>query len=242
MVPSVREQMDVLKELVVADEEIRKLDAELAKEREALDGVKRDLERVRGTIERGRTQYEEIDTARNASVHEARVMQQQLERSREKLGRARNEKESNAVQREIEEMRKLLRDVEDSIGKRVLDLEALKKSVLDHEDEETKLVARITETEGAVAEKVGTLEGLRGERNGIRDGIAKKLPVATLKKYDLIRSKRGSGAARMDKGRCATCNMQIPPQIAQKIQRIDVLEQCPSCNRFLWVEPTPSLA
>ena len=233
--------MDVLKELVVADEEIRKLDSELGKEREALEGVRRDLDRVRQSIERERMQHEEIETDRNSRVQEARVMQQQLDRSREKLGRARNEKESNAVTREIEETRKLLRDLEDTLGKRVLELEGLKKSVLEHEDEEGRYVARIGETEGAVAKKVGELEALRGERNGVRAGIAKRLPASMLKKYDLIRSKRASGAAEMKKGRCAACNMSIPPQLAQRIARIDILEQCPSCNRLLWVDP-PSAA
>jgi len=235
---SVRAQFDVLKELVVVDEEIRKLDADLVKEREALEGTKQELERVREQIEVERHRYDDIEADRGARMQEARVLNSQLERSRDKLNRARNEKELQAVQRELEETRKLLRDVEDAVGKRALELEELKKSIIDHEEQEATMVARIGETEGAVSARLSEIQGLRDERAGTRAGIAKKLPTATLRKYDQIRTRRNPAAAPLvlEGGRCKSCNMAIPPQMAQRIARIDVLEQCPSCNRFLFVD------
>jgi uncharacterized protein len=157
------------------------------------------------------------------------------------LNRTRNEKEANAVQREIEETRKLLRDVEDAVGRRVLELEELKKSVIDHEEEEAGYVARIGETEGAVSAKVEGIEKERGVKASARGEVAKKLPPAILRKYDQVRAKRNSGAAKLEAGRCKACNMSIPPQLAQRISRADILEPCPSCSRFLFVEATPSV-
>lgn len=245
MNPIVRDQFEVLKELVVIDEEIRKLDQELVKEREALETVKQDLVRVRAKIEAERQQYDVLEADRGARIQEGRSLQQQVERSRDKLNRARNEKESNAVQREIEETRKLLRDVEDTVGKRSLELEELRKSIVDHEEQEAAFAARIGETEGAVSAKLGEIEAARGEKAGARDAIAKKLPNLVLRKYDQIRTRRTSGAARIEGGRCKACNMSIPAQLAQRIVRADVLEQCPSCNRFLYVDAsapsTPSM-
>lgn len=238
MNPSVREQMDVLKELVAVDEEIRKLDQELGKEREALESVKTDLVRVRSNVERQRTQYEQLENDRGSRIQEARVLGQQLERSRDKLNRARNEKETNAVQREIEETRKLLRDVEDAVGKRMIELDELKKGILENEEQEAAFVARIGAVEGATSERLREIEIARGERAGVRDGIAKRLPSAVLRKYDQIRAKRQMGAARLEGGRCKACNMHLPPQLATRIVRGDVLAQCPSptCNRLLFVD------
>lgn len=233
---SVRAQFDVLKELVVVDEDIRKLDADLVKERETLEGTKLELERVREQIEVERHRYDDIEADRGARMQEARVLNAQLERSRDKLNRARNEKELQAVQRELEETRKLLRDVEDAVGKRALELEELKKSIIDHEEQEAGMVARIGETEGAVSAKLAEIQGVRDARATEREAIAKKLPTPTLRKYDQIRTRRNPAAARLEGGRCKACNMAIPPQLAQRIARVDVLEQCPSCNRFLFVE------
>lgn len=237
MNPSVREQMDVLRELVVVDEEIRKLDQELGKEREALETVKNDLSRVRATIERQRTQFETLENDRGARIQEARVLGQQLERSRDKLNRARNEKETNAVQREIEETRKLLRDVEDAVGKRMIELDDLKKNILEGEEQEAGFSLRIGEREGAVSARLQEIETQRGERAGVRATIAKRLPGNTLRKYDQIRGKRQTGAARLEAGRCKACNMHLPPQLATRIVRGELLDQCPSCNRLLYVDP-----
>jgi predicted nucleic acid-binding Zn-ribbon protein len=238
--------MDVLRELVVVDEEIRKLDQELGKEREALESVKSDLTRVRGIVEKQRAQYELLENDRGSRIQEARVLGQQLERSREKLSRARNEKETNAVQREIEETRKLLRDVEDAVGKRMIELDELKKGILENEEQEASYVARIGAVEGATSERLRDIETARGERAGVRAGIANRLPQTVLRKYDQIRTKRQTGAARLEGGRCTACNIHLPPQLATRIVRGDVLSQCPSptCNRLLFVDvaaTSPSL-
>jgi predicted nucleic acid-binding Zn-ribbon protein len=232
--------MEILKELVAQDEEIRKLDLELGKEREALETSKKELTRVREKIEAERAQYDVFEADRGGRIHEARVLQQQLERSREKLNRTRNEKEQNAVTRELEETRKLLRDVEDAVGRRVIELDDLKKSIMDHEEEEATYAARIGETEGAVSVRLSEIETERGEKAGVREAVAKKLPPATLRKYDQVRAKRNSGAARLEQGQCKACNMSIPPQLAQRITRHEILEQCPSCNRFLSIEGSQS--
>ncbi|GAC1558646.1 MAG: zinc ribbon domain-containing protein [Polyangiales bacterium] len=241
MSTSVREQMEILKQLVVADEEIRKLDLELGKEKESLEVVKKDLIKVREKIEQERAQYDVLEKDRGARIQEARVLGQQVERSREKLNRTRNEKESNAVTREIEETRKLLRDVEDTVGRGVVQLEELKKAIVDHEEEEAGYVAKIGRTEGDVNAKVGEIESARGAAWQKREVVAKNLPSLTLRKYDQVRIKRHSGAAKLEQGRCKACNMSIPPQLAQRIMRADILEQCPSCNRYLYVDGTPSM-
>ena len=51
-----------------------------------------------------------MERTRSELMTEVRQMTQQIDKSREKLGRSRNERESNAAQREVEELRKLLRD------------------------------------------------------------------------------------------------------------------------------------
>ncbi len=239
---TVREQMEILKQLVVADEEIRKLDLELGKEKESIDGLKKDLAKVREKIEAERAQYDILEADRGARIQEGRVLGQQLERSREKLNRTRNEKEANAVQREIEETRKLLRDVEDAVGRRLIELEELKKAIIDHEEEEAGHSAKIAETEGAVSQKLAEVGGERGTKAVARDLIAKNLPIPTLRKYDQVRAKRNSGAARLEAGRCRACNMSIPPQLAQRIMRGDILEQCPSCSRYLYADPSASMS
>ena len=62
-----------------------------------------------------------MERTRNDLSGELRQMSRQIERSREKLSRCRTEREANAAQRELEELRKLYRDREQDIER----LEAL---------------------------------------------------------------------------------------------------------------------
>jgi len=59
----------------------------------------------------------DMDKMRGDLMGEVRQMSIQVERSREKLSRCRTEREANAAQREIEELRKLYRDREIEVEK-----------------------------------------------------------------------------------------------------------------------------
>jgi len=77
---------------------------------------------------------------------DVRNMTQQLERSREKLSRSRTERESNAAQREIEELRKLVR-IGEEIGKLTASAEASRQQIV------------VTEADhGKLSEELGTRE------------------------------------------------------------------------------------
>lgn len=239
MVQNVHEQMEVLHRLTVVDYELNTLNIEFSKERDALSGVQGELQKVREVLAAERLRCTALETERNKHVQEGKSLNQQLERSREKLSRVRNEKEANAAQRETEETRKLLQDVEELVGKRLIEIDELKKNILRHEEEENMHATRLGETEGAVTSKLHELETLRSQKSNERAEIIKNLNPTVLRKYELVRSKRIVGAASFENGLCKACNMNLPPQLAQRVMRMAALEQCPSCQRILFVVVKP---
>ena len=96
---------------------------------------------------RGRQSLGEMEKARGDLVGELRQMSIQVERSREKLARCRTEREANAAQREVEELRKLYRD-------REIELEKLDGLIQQGRGE----FDQVTEQHGAVAGELGTSE------------------------------------------------------------------------------------
>ena len=78
-----------------------------------------------------------------------------------------------------------------------------------------------------------------------RAALVPKVPASLLKKYDAIRAKRhGIGLVLVEDGCCQGCNMRLPPQLYNILQRGDSIEQCPACQRIvLWehfLEPPAS--
>src|SRR6185295_2999644 len=166
-----------------------------------------------------------------------RTMMQQIEHSREKLNRSRTEREQQAAQRELEELRKLVRDREEEIARLDSDTSGVRTQVDTSEAEHKRITEELTAKEGDIKAKVAQLESDKNARGGGRDAIVKRIPPQIYRRYEMIRGRRGTALAQTTDGTCKACNMSLPPQLFHKLRREPVLEQCPSCNRLIYFVP-----
>ena len=237
MTASVPDQIKALEALAVIDAELKTLGDDIRQERSALDAQRTKLNGLEEKLKGDRAQLAAIDKLRNEYVIEVRTMMTQLEHSREKMNRARNEREANAAQRELEELRKLVRDREDEIGRLTTDAEASRQQIDAAEGEAKKVGDELGATEGGTRAKLEAVEKQKAEREAVRAEAVKKLPPQLYRRYDMIRQKRGTDIAQTTTGTCKACNMQLPPQLFHRIRREPMLEQCPSCNRIIYYVP-----
>jgi uncharacterized protein len=234
---TIPEQIKILEELAGLDAELKTMDEELTGERATLNTLKATLKKLEDKRGEGKTALEANDKNRNEFIADVRTMMQQLEHSREKLNRSRTERESNAAQRELEELRKLVRDREDEIGRLTTEGDAIRQSLDSTEEEIKKLEAELGSNEGAITQKLGKVEGQRAERQKVRADVAKRLPPVVYRRYETVRGRRGVGIAQTSDGTCKACNMALPPQLYHRLRREPLLEQCPSCQRLIYFVP-----
>jgi uncharacterized protein len=234
---SIPNQIRALEELAACDAEIKVLDEQLTSERSTLNGLKGSLKRLEEKIAVDRVTVGAMDKQRNELIADVRQMMTQLDHSREKMNRARTERETNAVQRELEELRKLIRDREDEIGKLTTDSDAQRVTLEATEAEAKKIQDELGAREGDINSTLASLEKSRGERQAVRDEIIKRIPPVIYRRYDAVRGRRGSGIAQTTDGTCKACNMSLPPQLFHRLRREPLLEQCPSCNRIIYYAP-----
>jgi predicted nucleic acid-binding Zn-ribbon protein len=238
---SIPDQIRALEELAAYDAELKVLDEQLAGERATLSGLKGSLKRLEDKLQVDRAAVTAGDKQRNELIAEVRQMMTQLDHSRDKMNRARTERETNAVQRELEELRKLIRDREDEIGKLTTDGDAQRVTLDATELESKKIQDELQAREGDINSTLTTLESQRAAKKAVRDEVTKRLPSVLYRRYETIRSRRGSGIAQTTDGTCKACNMALPPQLFHRLRREPLLEQCPSCNRIIYFTPPPSL-
>jgi hypothetical protein len=236
---SVPDQIKALEDLAVIDAELKTLTDDITQERSALDAQRSKLTALEEKLKSDRAQLGAIEKLRNEYVIEVRTMMTQLEHSREKMNRARNEREANAAQRELEELRKLVRDREDEIGRLTTDAEASRQQIDTAEGEAKKVSDELGATEGGTRTKLAAVEKQKAEREAVRAEAIKKIPPQLYRRYDMVRQKRGTGIAQTTNGTCKACNMTLPPQLFHRIRREPMLEQCPSCNRIIYYVPPP---
>jgi predicted nucleic acid-binding Zn-ribbon protein len=231
---SIQSQIDALEKLSELDAELKELGDVLRKERGELETKKTRLAGLVERLSRGKQSIEEMEKARGDLMGEARQMLIQIERSREKLSRCRTERESNAVQRELEELRKLHRDREIEMEKIDVLIAQGRADVTAVLGEHDKLEAELLSIEDAATGRIAEAQGQFDERGKLRLELVKAVPPQVYRRYELVRSRRGTALAYTHSGICSACNMHLSPMLFQKLKRGEDMDQCPSCNRIIY--------
>ena len=61
------------------------------------------------------------------------------------------------------------------------------------------------------------------------------MPKPLYRRYDQVRARRmGMGLSPVAAGSCTGCNIRLPPQLYNILQRCDSIEECPSCKRIIF--------
>jgi predicted nucleic acid-binding Zn-ribbon protein len=230
----IQAQIEALENLADLDAQIAALEEELGGERGTLGQKKLELEDLESKIVSSQASVNDMERLRGELIQEARQMSVQMERSREKLGRCRTEREVNAAQREIEELRKLYRDREQEVEKLAGLVEQARAELNGVIGRRDGIRGELGESEGAVASKLRELEAASGAKYAEREAYVKKVQPQLYRRYELIRKRRGSAVAHVTDGTCSACHMRLSPMMFQQMMRGDDFQQCPSCNRIIY--------
>lgn len=234
---TIQEQVRALEGLVEIDAELKLIEEQIAAEQGALSGKKERLAELDERLERGRGALEEIERTRGESTQDFRQLGIQMDRSREKLSRCRNEREANAVQRELEELRKLIRDREVEIQK-LAELATQARTDMEKAEVERKeLLAELGSSEGDVVAGLAELEASQKAKLGARKLLMAGVPAQLFRRYELVRKRRGSAVCHTTNGTCSVCFMTLNPMLFQQLRRGESFSECPSCNRILYFKP-----
>jgi predicted nucleic acid-binding Zn-ribbon protein len=236
---SLSDQIVSLEALAAIDADLRRLEEQLTEERATLANLKAELRTLDEKLLVDRASLVEMEKTRGELMTEVRQMSTQIERSREKLSRSRNERESNAAQRELEELRKLQRDREDEINKLAILSDAAKKTIEDTEGQQKKIADELGGRESDISKKLAEAVQERDAKLVERAKLAAAVQPMTLRRYEQVRKRKGNAIAKTIDGTCLSCHMRLPPMLFQKLMRGDAFEQCPSCARILYYEPPP---
>ena len=155
---TIHEQVLALESLGATDAELRELNDALASERAALERKRGILSELQEKLDRSRASSDEMEHTRGELMQELRQLGVQLDKSREKLSRCRTEREVNAAQREVEELRKLYRDRELEIQKLGELGQQARGEMAQTQAEAAGIEAELAQNEGEVASRLTSLE------------------------------------------------------------------------------------
>jgi len=216
---SIPDQNSRLEKLAQIDAELKEIEDQLTQERSTLDGLKSSLAKLDDKLATDRAALAGMDKTRGELVQDVRNMTQQVGAlAGRKLSRSRTERESNAAQRELEELRKLMRDREDEIGRLNGDAETSRLQIEATETEHGRLLADLGAREGDINSKL-TIEEGKAWQAAEREAALKALPPQLYRRYETIRSSEAPLSRERPTGTCKACHMSLPPQLFHRLRR-----------------------
>ncbi|MEI7706194.1 MAG: C4-type zinc ribbon domain-containing protein [Deltaproteobacteria bacterium] len=240
---SLREKLKALEELQQVDIEQTSVRAEA----EAVPRRRAEIE-VGVGVARKACQAEEDKLA--SVERERRSQEQTIATERDKvkkwegrLAEIRTPREYAALSREID----IAKKTNESVGEQTklllaqaaeitLAIDVLQEKLDEREAGAQEELEGLTRRASEFAARIVALEARRA-------ALAQKVEPVLLKRYENIRQRRGGIAVtQVVGGTCKGCNRQIPPQMAITLVRANSIENCPNCNRIIYVPEAVSPA
>jgi predicted nucleic acid-binding Zn-ribbon protein len=231
----VLEQLAALAKIADIDADALRTETELKDIPERIGELDNDVKRLGEMLEAERAELREADALIAAQEEELQNQSQSLAKSKAKGARARNLRETDAVERELEVIRRSMKEREEERATLKAAIEKRRGSIGKHEKE----LAELERFAGEEKQKAETrLAELRATRERVMAGrreLAAKLPADVLRRYEMIRDKRGGmGAVTVKGGICTGCNTSLRPMQTIAVMRGETFEQCPRCQRLLF--------
>jgi predicted nucleic acid-binding Zn-ribbon protein len=205
--------------------------AELESRREAYA----DLERRRAAVtERRDTELREehrLDDEVRSLEAKAKA-----EDSRMYSGTISSPRELQAMQADIDQLRRQAREREDEELDVMVRREALDAEVAELDAAQATLVAEMDTLVAAIEKQEAEIDAELGVEEKRRAALIPSVPEATLRLYEQIRAgNRGIGAARLVGMNCQACHLALPATEVDRIRHLppDALARCEHCGAIL---------
>ncbi len=224
---------------------LQEIDRQLREKTELLQTWEVEIAELEQQLRSQQEASRSAQTERDAVLVRQRELEAHLEAEeakmkdrRMRLNRVRNEKELQALRREIELGKEANQQTEDELLRVLESAETLATAATAAE----QLLAEIEATAAQrIQERRISAEQARSDvarERTERDRVAAELDADLRRKYEQIFERRGGTAVvEVRNGTCQGCYMNLPPQFFNELQRQRDVRLCPNCHRILFWRP-----
>ena len=185
------------------------------------------------TLEAGR--LSEIQQAYRVQEADAKVIQNRIVKSEEKLRSVKTNKEYQSSLKEIDDLKRSLSAIEDSMLAHLDEMDQVAVSVATKEDEVKLLAREIEEEKEQIRQNALSAQKQLDRLNDERAKIIAVIEPDLLKTYEIVKQNSGGLAIAVVKNAvCLGCHVNLPPQMFHDLLHFDKLLVCPHCERLIY--------
>ena len=181
---------------------------------------------------------DEVGRRQSALEHELAVVESKLAEDQSRLysGTVGIIRELQALQAEVDALKRRKGDLEDKVLEILDEREPLDSGAAALEAEQEKVFDEAGDAEGQVVAAQAEIDVLLASEVDARKAAADGLPPAVVAEYDRLRARLGGiGAAPLVNGRCGGCHLSLSASELDALRRQppDALLCCEQCGRIL---------
>jgi len=234
--PMLKNQIDILIKLQSVQSEAAEIKADLNRVFEKINTIDMQRQDFEKTLSDTSSLIEELTGEYRTFETDAKMNQSQVEKSQEKLRSVKTNKEYQASLKEIEELKARNSQLEDEMLECLDQIDAAEKVLAERKIEfqqfSRELDDKKNEIEKEAAEGEAKLDRLITEE---RD-VAEVADTELLEIFKSVKKKQTMGRAivPVTDAVCHGCNVNLPPQMYNELQKCDKLQFCPNCQRIIY--------
>lgn len=233
-----KEAIKNLMDLQAIDLDVQKIDGQMADGHGELLAIKKRIEDGFTTIDDYKEQFEQGDKRRRELEATLADESERIKDRQTKLMSIQTNREYQSILKEIEDTKTANLQREEELTLLMEQSELIQKKIEELGKRCTDMEAQLEEDTKRVAQEAAKLESEKSKITKTRDAQAKKVDAKYLHRYEMLRSKRnGLAVTGVTRGVCRGCNMNIPPQMFNRLLKEQELLTCPTCNRMMYHLP-----
>jgi hypothetical protein len=231
-----KEQILSLVNLQRIEIEIRSIKTKISNVDQRLEKLDENLHDFQQVIEEQESVINELNQKYRNYETDVRMNLDQIKKSEAKLSSVKTNKEYQAFLKEIDDIKDKNSKLEDVMIEFLDRIEDAENTLNAKMTEYSELQARLNNEKETIQKETEAgkrqLENLDAERQAVAAGI----DAGLLATYNKVKSIQGNSIAIavVKDAVCQGCNMNIPPQMYNELQRGDSLKKCPICDRIIY--------
>ena len=234
-------KIETLVKIQKIDLETQRVKALLANVPLQIDALDQQLEAFTRNIDEQQVCLTDFNKQYRAYESDLQLNHSKIKKSEEKLRSVKTNKEYQSSLKEIDDLKAIRAKIEDEMLAFLEKIESAEKALQDRKRQHQEFVEETNQKKAALQSDAEQSQKKLVELESDRKAIAAKLDDDLIALFNRVKAKHSNGVAiaEVKNAVCLGCNMNIPPQIYNELQRRDSLKYCPSCERIIyWKEET----
>lgn len=235
MLKITKEQIDILVKLQEIEIKTEAIKSEISKVSGKLDKYDNELKTFESEIDEEEKVIDAFKQKYRSGETDVQVNNTKEEKSREKLKFVKTNKEYQSSLKEIDEIKAINSKIEDEMLEYLEKIETSEKNIIKKKESYSSLAKELKQEKDIIIQESEHGRKKVSQLDKEWKTISKKIDPKLLEKFTVVKEMvSGRAIATVEDAVCLGCNMQIPPQTYNELQRSDRLEFCPHCQRIIY--------